>query len=491
MDKTELLKVLDSLRLEQNDNRQYEVKTAGNGFPISVAKTVCSFANMPGGGTIILGVDEKRGFAVTGVYDAKNCQQTLANYAQKEYSLPIIVDSSQIQIDGKTVVTAEVNEAKNNLKPIRYKKTGTSFIRQYDSDFELSALEEKMFESAQGIVRYDDAPVPNSSASDLNETLVDGYITNRKRHSDVLAGLDDEDVLLRTGVLHHTGEVSVAGLLALGIYPQQHFPNYTIKASVRKRSKTSDNARAVNVKSLDGPIPAMLENAIRWVMANSDEYTLDISDGNVGRIGEYPSMTARELLANSLIHRDLSPVSMIETISLIIEDDRLILSNPGGLFGLSVGELGKSASRTRNGRLAEICQFVPAERGANVIEKLGSGILKIYAEQDRYGFERPRFINGEIYFTAILRKGAPANEARGVTPKVRNATRILNVLADASLSRTDIEKKTKLTTAQVRYALSKLMKENRVARIGKENDPNTMYEAILKETGLIKTGVGK
>ena len=77
-------------------------------------------------------------------------------------------------------------------------------------------------------------------------------------------------------------------------------------------------------------------------------------------LGEYPGITCRELVANALIHRDLSPVSMIEAITLKIDDDCLILSNPGGLFGLSVNELGQSASRTRNTRLAEICQYVPA-----------------------------------------------------------------------------------------------------------------------------------
>ncbi|MDR0876201.1 MAG: putative DNA binding domain-containing protein [Clostridiales Family XIII bacterium] len=303
MDETSLKEILDALRLEQSDNRQYEVKTAANGFPKTAAKTICAFANTPGGGTIIFGVDEKRDFTVAGVYDAKNCQQTLANYAQREYSIPILVDISKVPFEEKIVVVADVHEAKKNMKPVRYKKTDSSFIRQYDSDFELSGLEELMFESNQGIVRYDEEPISNSSVADLNQTLVDGYIDNRKRYSDVLAGLGNDDILLRTGVTYNTGELSVAGLLALGIYPQQHFPNYTIKASVRSHSKTSLDARAVNVMSFDGPIPTMLENALRWVASNSNAYTMDLSDGNVASVGEYPAVSTRELLANALIHK--------------------------------------------------------------------------------------------------------------------------------------------------------------------------------------------
>jgi len=481
MDEAALIKVLDALRGEQSDNRQFEVKAAANGFPLSVAKTICAFANMPGGGTIILGVDERRDFAVSGVYDAKNCMQTLANYVQKEYTVPIFADISSVVIEGKSVVISNIHEAKNHLKPIRYKKTNTSFIRQYDSDFELSNLEERLFESNKGIVYYDDEPVPNTSIADLNKELVDGYIVNRKRHSEVLTGFNDNDILLRTGILSHSGEISMAGLLALGTYPQQFYPNYTIKASIRSKIKTSEIARAVNVKSFDGSIPYILESTLRWIMSNSDEYTMDLGDGNVGRVGAFPSVTCRELIANTLIHRDLSPLSLIETISVIIEDDRLIISNPGGLFGISVRELGRSASRTRNTRLADICQYVPAERGANIIEKLGSGIPKVFAEQDRYKFRRPQFIDGEIYFTTVLYKGYPERKQPGVPPRNRNATLVLNALSDIALSRVEIEKRTMLTTAQVRYALSKLMEKGLVTRIGDERDPKSTYMANIED----------
>lgn len=127
MNAADLNAILDSLRLEQSDNRSYEVKTAANGFPQSAAKTVCAFANMPGGGTILLGIDEKLDFTIIGVYDARNCQQTLAQYAQNEYTAPVIVDISMVSVDGKAVVVADVHEAKKALKPIKYKQASHLF----------------------------------------------------------------------------------------------------------------------------------------------------------------------------------------------------------------------------------------------------------------------------------------------------------------------------------------------------------------------------
>lgn len=481
MTEAELRMILDDLRHEQSDNRLIEAKAANVDFPISAAKTLCSFANMPGGGTILFGIDEKSDFAATGVYDARNCQNTLANYAQKEYTSPVIVDISMIIIDGKNVVVGIVHEAKKILKPVKYRKTGSAYIRQYDSDFELSALEEKLFESNQGIVHYDEEPVPHSSIADLNKQLLGDYIINRRKYSDVLKESNDEDVLIQTGVICHTGELSVAGLMALGKYPQKYFPNYTIKASNVKSSKTNDRTRAVNVRAFDGPIPTMLENALRWVFENSDEYTMDLDDGNVKRVGEYPTVTCREMIANTLIHRDLSPVAMIETITLKIEDTRLVLSNPGGLFGLTVNELGKAASRTRNTRLAEICQYVPATDNSNIVEKLGSGIRKMYAEQDKYGFTRPKFIDGEIYFTVTLGQGIVPERKPALSSREGNSRLIFEALADGALSRAELETITKLTTKQVRYAINKLIDEKKVGMTGKSFDNGVKYMRIPTE----------
>jgi ATP-dependent DNA helicase RecG len=191
---------------------------------------------------------------------------------------------------------------------------------------------------------------------------------------------------------------------------------------------------------------------------------------------------------NLTYHRDLCPLSMIRAISLIIEDNRLVLSNPGGLLGISTDELGKTPSVTRNTRLAEICQYVPAESGSNVIEKLGSGILKMYAEQERAGFAKPGFVDGGIYFTAILRKGVPAlKQGPYMRPRASNTDLILSVLPAGALSRMEIEERTGLSPSQVRYALTKLMREKRVARIGGDRGPNSAYALIDGDENVADT----
>jgi ATP-dependent DNA helicase RecG len=478
-DNDTLKSIIDILRKEQSDNQRYEAKAANGGMPQSLKETISAFANTPDGGTLILGVDEGRNFDVVGVYDAKQCQQTLANYASKDFSTMVSINPTLIDSDGKDVIWADVQEANKTLKPVKIKSSGKSYIRLYDGDFELSEIEEQLFISARGLNHFDEDPVKESSISDLDDQLVSAYIANRKRHSRALAKMTDAEVLLRTGVINQNGELSKAGIVALGIYPQQFLPSYSIKVSVKKKDQ-SDNIRAINVNSLDGPLPMLLEETLRWVENNTSELTVEMPNGHVRNIREYPLASVRELISNALIHRDMNPLSMYQSISLIIEDERLIITNPGGLYGLSVAELGRTGSKTRNARLAEICQFVVDEGGQNVIEKLGSGIPKIMEELSVLNMQPPLFIDGGIYFTAILKsaKHGVRQSKEVALPTLSSQTMILEELKNGNRSRVELETATKLSSAQVRYALTKLIEKNKVKKLSEGSSPKTLYGLV-------------
>jgi ATP-dependent DNA helicase RecG len=476
-----LKEIIQILQAEHSDNRQYEAKVAAKGFPETALKTISAFANTPGGGTLVFGVDENQDFAVVGVYDSKQCQQTLAAYAKNEFSSRITFKSELILDENGSVILADVLESDKSLKPIKVAKTGKAYIRMYDSDFELSSLEEQILISNRGIARFDEDIVPKSSVKDLNQELCKSYIAERKNFSTVLNEMTDDEVLLRSGIISVSGEVTVAGILALGIYPQQFFPNYSIQASVKKSSVVSDDVRATNVRVFDGPIPVILEDATKWVLDNSNELTKDISGGMVAKVKEYPPISTRELIANALIHRDLNPLSMTRNISLTIEDKGLVISNPGGLYGISLSELGNTASVARNARLAEICQFVSTKGDANIIEKLGSGIPKIYAECKKYGFALPKFFDGGIYFTAILQNPTITKSNAGYVKKASNTDIVLSALLESPLSRADIANKTGLTLSQVRYSLGKLIEQNEVRLLGKRGDRGNKYIRLLDD----------
>jgi ATP-dependent DNA helicase RecG len=68
MDRTELEGLLDDLRRLGRDTFRVEVKRSRGGVPSTLHETLSAFANGEGG-TVLLGVDEKAAFAVTGLGD--------------------------------------------------------------------------------------------------------------------------------------------------------------------------------------------------------------------------------------------------------------------------------------------------------------------------------------------------------------------------------------------------------------------------------------
>ncbi|MDR2163030.1 MAG: hypothetical protein LBO70_03710 [Clostridiales Family XIII bacterium] len=85
----------------------------------------------------------------------------------------------------------------------------------------MSEEEKQLFVSDRGASHFDEEIIHGSRVADLNEPLVAAYIANRKSHSRALSKMSDQDILFRTGVTNREGELSRAGAVALGIYPQQ------------------------------------------------------------------------------------------------------------------------------------------------------------------------------------------------------------------------------------------------------------------------------
>ncbi|HET9079556.1 MAG TPA: hypothetical protein VFO01_03445 [Trebonia sp.] len=71
----DLSSVAAELRLGGGDTTAIEVKAAAAGLPESLAPTLSAPANLPGGGTVILGLDERAGFRPVPLADPQALKQ--------------------------------------------------------------------------------------------------------------------------------------------------------------------------------------------------------------------------------------------------------------------------------------------------------------------------------------------------------------------------------------------------------------------------------
>ncbi|AZA12327.1 hypothetical protein CGERO_10210 [Corynebacterium gerontici] len=80
---------------------------------------------------------------------------------------------------------------------------------------------------------------------------------------------------------------------------------------------------------------------------------------------ELPAVAIRELIANAIVHRDLSNASFGAFTQVVKAPSKLILSNPGGLWGITERQLGKTGY-VRNPVLLDMCSayWSSLDRGA-------------------------------------------------------------------------------------------------------------------------------
>jgi len=274
-------------------------------------------------------------------------------------------------------------------------------LRAYDGDYELSQVEEQAFLANRDTPRFDQEVVSGAAVDDLDETLVAAYVANCRSSSESLARFGAEEILFRTGVTAGPSRTpTVAGVLALGIHPQQFFPNLVIQASVAAAGGDPAGTRAADTRRFDGPVPLMLDQAMRWVRRNTRTRVRFLPDGHGRDEPEYPIEAVRELLSNALVHRDLGPHALAEAITLKLEVAQLVVSNPGGLWGLTVERLGKTGvTSARNGWLTRICQNVRFGPDQRVVEALASGIPIVLSSLRAAGMVPPRFHDQGIRFT--------------------------------------------------------------------------------------------
>lgn len=319
------------------------------------------------------------------------------------------------QFEDASLVVAEVPELEPTWKPCFYRGAGMtqgSYVRVADGDRKLTSYEVQMLLANRGQPRDDEEPVPGTSAADLEPRLVAGFLARLRQARPYAFGeLDDDAALRRAKVLvsTDTGEcvLSVGGLLALGIDPQERFPQLMVTFVHYPKPEGADldsGERFIDNVVLEGPVPVMVRDALAALYRNMSRRAVVLGVGREDT-WEYPEAALREAVVNALVHRDLSGLSRGTQVQIEMYPDRLVVRNPGGLFGpVTIDELGEEGvSSARNGTLLQILEDVPVTGGTRTVcENRGSGIRTMVAALRRAGMSPPEFRDRISTFTVTF-----------------------------------------------------------------------------------------
>lgn len=121
---------------------------------------------------------------------------------------------------------------------------------------------------------------------------------------------------------------------------------------------------------------------------------------------EYPIEAIREAVINALVHRDYSQYTESSYISIKMYNDRLEISNPGGLYGnLTVEELTEVINPpVRNKTLIRILEKL------DIIGNRSSGIATMIMSMRGLHLEPPIFENKRSNFNVIFKNHTLMNK---------------------------------------------------------------------------------
>lgn len=389
----DLSQLISKMTCEKWDDQHIEIAT--DGIPARLYETLSSFSNQSGGGIIIFGIDKTEGFKVKGVNSIEELKKNILE--QSMQMTPAVSPFFTVaRINDKIVLSAEICECNTYEKPCFYKGLGKnrgSFVRIGDSNIAMTEYEIYSYESYKSGTYEALRCVNRASIEDFSKSNLLNYLKKLRAEKQNMASLDDNRILESHGMILNQ-KPTLAGLLMLGEFPQKFFPRLCIHAMIFKGSK---NNRKVIAKKIEGTIPQMLDSSLAFVVKNLN--LVNIADGvsNADK-NDYPLAAIREILINSLIHRDYSVYTDYIPIRLHIYEDRLEIENPGGMYGNINANISKSNCNIRNPYIASAMEVILNK------DSYCSGIYKINNELNNAGMPAPIFINRQGKFKVIIYK---------------------------------------------------------------------------------------
>lgn len=429
-------------------------------------------------------MSERNGFTPVDNFAIERvCDQFIAGIndsgGEAKVANPPQYDIARVEYEGAELLVIALDELPANSKPCYIKSRGMqagSYKRCDDHDLPLSASETLSLSTAALFESYDRTPVLDASVDDLNEALLlatfDRALMQTPR---AFTGATTHlERMRRLNFVDADDNITRAGLLAVGVYPQQFFPRLMVDVAVHPGTSKGGvgPVRFADRSLCDGTIGEMIGDAVQAIKRNLKTRSMVRGIGRVDE-PELPDEVLREAIANALIHRDYNPRFDGQAVNVDIFDDRIEVTNPGGLYGgMRKQSLASGISCCRNSALMRLMSLVPLPLEAgSPAEGNGSGIPMMIQSCKERGLREPLFCPGIDQFKVILFRpnwdestAAPRDDRKLTAGTSRvGEDAIADLLATyGEMSTSELQERTGLNKNQVRNRLRKLIAAGKV-----------------------------
>ena len=346
--------------IAEGESQRTEFKSS---FNVEAMESITAFANTEGG-CVLVGVSNKG--KIVGVDTNEESVQQWVNEIKSKTEPAILVDAERYEIEGKAAVMLSVPEYP--VKPIALQ--GRFYKRIGNSNHLLSATEIANLSMLSLQVSWDSFPALGKTLEDLDTESIDRFIERVSSNGRLsLSGKTWTDKLRKLKLINGETPTNAAYLL----FGKGNI-GYNVHAG---RFKTP--SMIIDDRMMNGNLFQTVEETMRFLLSQI-KVAYEITGKTTQRteIFEYPLPALREIVLNTIIHRDYtSPMD----VQIKVFDQKITFFSPGELYGKQTIEALRTddyQAYTRNKLIAEAFYLT------GDIEKYGTGYTRIRSEIASY-----------------------------------------------------------------------------------------------------------
>lgn len=439
-----------------------------------IIESVVAFSNTEGG-RFYLGVEDNG--EITGLHQAHKNSSGLAAFIANKTVPPVSVELDsqndylmiKVRKSHSIVATSSGKILRRRLKVNGEPENVPMYPHEINT--RLSTL---------NMLDYSALPVPDAVYEDLdvNERVRLREIIKNYSGEKNLLELDDEelDKALRLVVKKDDKIVpTYCGLLLIGKKDRIYELMPTARAAFQVLSGTD----VVFNEDVDGALLSVFEKMETYMTANNFE--AEIEEG-LFRISvfDFDKRAFREALINAFCHRDYT---MLGRVRVEINDEGLIISNPGGFIeGVNINNLLTAEPHGRNPALADVMKRI------GLAERTGRGIDRIFEGSLLYGKPLPDYSEStDTLVKLFIPRGLPdkafskmisdEQNRKGHALPV-NSLLILNELKrNSRCTIAELADVIHYSEAKVKIAIEKLVESGMVEAVGAGKNRSYMLSA--------------
>lgn len=376
-----------------------EFKTARNGIPREIWKSISAFSHNRGGGIIVFGIREDP-YEIVGCDEINKMQMRLVEFFNDKMSYPLRPKYYVIPFENKNVIAVYVPECPKEHKPCYYMPVGLpkgAYIREGHTSRSLTDNEFRTYVASSKQFQFDLSEAPNAIMSDLSETKIKFLLD--KKEEQLKRGakpLIDNDLLKNLGIARDYNSQTKPTIAGYLIFAENFYEKYPYDRYIIRCVRFAGNDSASDIidkQDIGGTLDEQIDETYKFILRNISKKA-HIEGTKRSERYEYPEQAIRELIANSIIHRDYK---IIETyIHIHIFENRLEISNPGSLPpGVTINTI-KDAQFSRNAIIAARLKDL------DYMEEYGRGIDVVLNRMQEWKLPIPIFRNSVNSFQAVL-----------------------------------------------------------------------------------------